>query len=401
MRLFAAPARPFTAPVAGWQSRLWGAATEAVARLRAAIRCGVFVVAMIPSRRRPADRVTRRPVIDRVPVTTARGTFEVDLYRPPTQGPHPGVVASFGVNPTGAPDARVAQMGNALARSGFAALLYWPPTARDIAIEPADVDELVSAFSALLDQPTVDTSRSGFCGICVGGAVALLASARPAIRERVAFVCAYAPYASMRTLAIEIAGRTATPDARGTPWAVDPLTWAVYVRTVTGWLEPAESQRLREAFEGQITWNATKTEVLHAPSRPIAGESLSADGRAALRLLSAGADDVEAALDGLPPAARDLLSTMSPISWLEDIAAPRIMVLHDRDDHVIPVDESRRLWRALAGRPGASYSELGLRHLRMPAAYSPARIVRELWRSYLAWYPLFLESTGSSRRRST
>ena len=107
-------------------------------RTRAAARCAVFVLKMIPPQRQPIDRLTRRPTVERVSLQTAAGPVEVELYRPRSPGPHPGVVASFGINPTGAMDPRVAQMGDALARAGFATLLYWPPAARDVAVEPAD-----------------------------------------------------------------------------------------------------------------------------------------------------------------------------------------------------------------------------------------------------------------------
>ena len=56
-----------------------------------------------------------------------------------------------------------------------------------------------------IEQPDVDPARSGFLGTCVGGAFGLMAAADPRIRDRVAFVAAYAPYASMWTLARDIA----------------------------------------------------------------------------------------------------------------------------------------------------------------------------------------------------
>jgi hypothetical protein len=80
---------------------------------------------------------------------------------------------------------------------------------------------------------------------------------------------------------------------------------------------------------------------------------------------------------------------MSPITYVDDISAARVMLLHDRFDHMIPVGESRRLWSALSPRPGATYIEMGLRHLRMPGGLSPLRLAREIGKSYLAWYPLF------------
>lgn len=246
----------------------------------------------------------------------------------------------------------------------------------------------------LLRQKFVDPSRSGLLGICVGGSFALMAAASPTIRERVAFVFAYAPYSSMWTFAVDIASGTRTLGATREPWEVDPLTWQTYVRSVTDWLSPAERTLLRDAFEDRSRWNSDKTVILHSAPGHVEPAGLSDDGRAALRVLAAQADDIEDALRALPPRAQELLTAMSPMHYLEDIAAPRIMLLHDRYDHVIPVGESRRLWSALAARRGASYREMGLQHLRMPSGLTPLRLVRELTKAYLGWYPLFRVTTA-------
>ncbi len=84
---------------------------------------------------------------------------------------------------------------------------------------------------------------------------------------------------------------------------------------------------------------------------------------------------------------------MSPMTYLSDIRAPLIVLLHDRRDHIIPVSESRRLWSALSGRPGASYTEMGLQHLD-PTRLSPLRLVRELPKLYFAVFPLYRRTTA-------
>jgi hypothetical protein len=134
--------------------------------------------------------------------------------------------------------------------------------------------------------------------------------------------------------------------------------------------------------------------IVRSPAGRVDANALSADGRAALRLLAAGPGEIDSALRDLPPNAKERLTTMSPMTYLSDITAPRIMLLHDRYDHVIPVGESRRLWSALSRRPGATYTEMGLQHLRMPQGLSPLRLVREIAKTYLAWYPLFRETTA-------
>lgn len=359
---------------------------------RSAFRCGVFVIKMIPKPTSPVDWITREPLVERLSFDTPTGPADAELYRPPTPGPHPGVVAAFGIAPPGAVDQRVPQMGKALARSGFVALLFWSPGMRDLRIERSDVDELVTAYRVLLRQPSVDPDRSGMTGVCIGASFALMAAADPAIRDRVRFICAYAPYASMRSFAVDVASGSRHLSEGVEPWEVDPLTWKVYVQAVTGWLPPEDARILCEAFEPRITWNESKTVVLHAPPGHVEPSALSADGRAALRLLAAGAEDVEAALGDLPLAAQALLTELSPLSHLDAVRARRIILMHDRFDHVIPVGESRRLRAALAGRPGVTYTELFMRHLKMPNEFSLRRIVRELARFFLAWYPLFRET---------
>lgn len=378
--------------VRGRRPRLARVAVDARRDVRAAARCCVFVLKMIPRPTSPVDRITRRPVVEKLAFETPAGPAEAELYRPPTPGPHPGVVAAFGIAPPGAVDPRVPQMGMALARSGFAALLYWSPGVRDLRIEPSDVSELVAAYEVLLSQPCVDPRRSGMAGVCIGGSFALMAAAQPAIRDRVLFVCAYAPYASLTSIAVDVASGSRHLAEGVEPWEVDPLTWRVYVEAVTGWLPQQEAERLCEAFGPRIRWDPSKTVVLHSPPGEVDPGALSGDGRAALRLLAAGAEDVDAALAALPPAAQALLAEMSPLSNLDGVRAGRIILMHDRFDHVIPVSESRRLRAALAGRPGVVYTELYMHHLRMPTEFSPRRIARELVRFLGAWYPMFRET---------
>jgi hypothetical protein len=83
--------------------------------------------------------------------------------------------------------------------------------------------------------------------------------------------------------------------------------------------------------------------------------------------------------------------------YLQDIYAPLIVLLHDRGDQVIPVDESRRLVEAFKGRPGLHYTEMGFQHLDPEKGRLPLpRLVRELGRFFLAVYPLFRKAAAST-----
>lgn len=332
--------------------------------LRAVARTLVFllkVYPMLPSR--PLNWVTPRPVVERFRYPTSRGLVEGDLYRPGSPGPHPGVVVCLGVVPFGVDHPQVPRLGEALARSGFAALLYWSPAMRDFRLDPSDVSDIASAYHALLARADIDPSRSGLLGTCVGGAFALMGAADARIREHVRFVCAYAPYASMWTLARDIASASRQCGEVREPWDVDPLTRKVFVHSVTALVDSRDAEVL---------------------------------------LADMDANTAEAALNRLPSQFQERLDALSPMRYLADLRAPLVVLLHDRDDPVLPVSETRQLVSALAGRTGVQYTELtAFKHLD-PTRTRPSVLAlgRELIRLAHAIYPVFSQSSGSPRREA-
>jgi hypothetical protein len=194
----------------------------------------------------------------------------------------------------------------------------------------------------------------------------------------------------MWTLARDIASASRRTNGVRAPWAVDPLTRKVYVHSVTALLEPEEAARLRSAFAER-----------HAE---FVGPPLSDGGRAVLPLLTVlDVDEAEAALHALPTALQERLTAMSPVRYLADVRAPLIVLLHDRDDPVIPVSESRQLRDALAGRSGLHYTEFTVfKHLD-PTKGKPAAIplARELVRFGQAIYPLFRRAVSPTEPRLT
>ena len=80
----------------------------------------------------------------------------------------------------------------------------------------------------------------------------------------------------------------------------------------------------------------------------------------------------------------------SYVNYLKDVHAPLIVLLHDRGDQVIPVDESRRLYSALAGHNGVHYTEMLFQHLDPVKGKLPLfRMIQQLGKFFLAAYPLF------------
>jgi fermentation-respiration switch protein FrsA (DUF1100 family) len=359
--------------------------TGAMRPIRAAAKTGVFflkVLPMLPSR--PLDWVTKAPVVETVVFPTRLGQVEGNLYRPSGVGPHPGVVVCLGVVPFDFDHPQIPRFAAALARSGFAALLYRSQAMGDLRLDPDDVESIALAYQWLLKQAYVDPTRSGMIGLCVGGSFALMAAASPLIRDSIAFVGALAPYASMMTLARDVCTSTRARGKVRESWQVDPLTRKVYVRTLTALLEQREAELLSSAFADQ--------------SGQIDSRNLSEAARAVYPLLTPlDVKEAETALNQLPTAMQERLATLSPLAYLKDIHASLIILGHDRDDQVIPVSESKRLRSALSGRVGVHYTEFALFQHMDPTKRKlpPLRLVRELGKFYLFVYPLFRRAVAS------
>jgi hypothetical protein len=335
---------------------------------------------MLPSQ--PIDWLTKSPIVQKVKYPSCSGEVEGDLYLPATVGPHPAIVVCLGVVPFGVDHPQVPVLGKALARAGFAALLYWSPAMRDFRLDLEDIENIPLAYHWLIEQSYVDPARSGLLGTCVGGSFALMAAANPLIQDRVAFLSAYAPYSSLWTFARDVASSTRSCGDGREPWQVDPLTRKVFVHSMTSLLEPDEAELLQSAFVEE--------------RRSLDRRSLSADGQAVHALLTAqNENDAETALHDLPRVMQERLATLSPVNYLKDIHAPLMVLLHDRGDQVIPVGESRHLVSALNGQAGVHYTEMQFQHLDPSTTKLPlSQLAREFGKFFVALYPLFRQATA-------
>jgi dienelactone hydrolase len=321
------------------------------------------------------DLITKKPVVEKVTYPTLHGQAIGDLYRPSGGGRHRAILVCLGVVPFEIEHPQVPRLGAALARSGFAALLYWSPAMRDLRLEPDDSDNIALAYEWLITQPYVDSEKSGLLGTCVGGSFALMAAASPLILKQVSFIAVYAPYSSAFTLLQDVTSSSTIYANNREPWQVDQLTRKVVMRSLTAELEPDEAELLRESFstgDGQLDT-----------------EKLSHNGRLIYSLLNnPDIDEAKRIMEQLPGDFRDRLSAMSPVNYVQNIQSPLIILLHDRGDTLIPVGESRRLRDILQSHAGFRYKELQFQHLN-PAKLPVFRLVRELAKFYTALYRLF------------
>jgi hypothetical protein len=185
----------------------------------------------------------------------------------------------------------------------------------------------------------------------------------------------------MWTLAEVVASSSRELDGERIPWQVDQLTRAVYARTLTGALPPEEAAFLRAKESGQAEESANR--------------ALSEQGLLVEQLLTPlTVEESRSALRRLPTEMQQRLTAMSPIVYISDIRAPLVIISHDRDDEVIPVGESRRLYRALDERAGVRYTEFAMFQHADPTKrkLSPIQLVRQLGKFFACLYPMFRRS---------
>ena len=279
---------------------------------------------------------------------------EADIYVIPDGRQRAGLLIFLGANAAGADDPDVINLGQALARAGFAVMYYWSPTMGERAeVDVGEIPNIVAGLEHLQRQAYVDRQRVGLAGFSVGASFALAAAADPRIADDIAFVNAFGGYYDAADLLAQIAAGRAVDGTTETPWEVDKLT--------------------RRVFDNMLTPES--------------------DSEAARRLLAGVGSVAEARelYDQLPDAFRADVDAISPSMYVEQWSGDTVMrVMHDRGDPLIPVGESRRLVAALQEqRPDVAtyYTETDIfRHVRPDAETDWRSMLRGAWQLYRHMY---------------
>ena len=314
---------------------------------RAAVKTTLFIPHVFNAGVKPLNWFTPDPVVERVAFPIPGGAGAGDIYRPPGDGPYAAVLLFLGVAPAGSDDPRVVRLGDALARSNMVTLFYWSPIMADGRMEPEDVDNLVAAFQYLSAQDYVDDTRVGMGGFCVGASFSIMAASEEPIRDHVTFVNAFGPYFDMRDLIGAISSGTKSYGNETLSWEPDKLSRKVFITHLTQDLPETESRLLQNAF-------------LDNASPEIAIQDLSPQGKAVYSLLKGvPPEEVKTHLAQIPQRTQERAALISPNQRLDGLRAP-LLIMHDREDDLVPAFESRRLRDALEPRGNARYTEFGL-----------------------------------------
>ena len=343
---------------------------------RAGFHTALFVTQVLDISFKPQSWFTLEPLRQEVHYQSSGGTTVADVYRLPDGKPRAAVLLFLGANAAGRDDTDVVNLGNALARAGFVTMFHWSPTmALQANIDIAELDNLVWAFQYLAERDYVDRERVGLGGFCVGASFALVASADPRISDHVHFVNAFGPYYDARELLLQAASRSVVYDGQRSPWEPDSLTLKVLANEL---IETLDDSSDVDTLTGRY--------LNGQPASPEELDALSPDARTVMRLLDGvEPEEGETLYSTLPADFREDLAVISPATRVDEIQA-KLLIMHDRNDRLVPAAESRRLLAATQERGDVRYTEvLAFDHVR-PGGGGIGDLLGEAFRLYRHMY---------------
>lgn len=279
---------------------------------------------------KPLEWFTPEPLKERVFVSHGDWTLEADIYRPNSAGEFPAVLLFLGVAPATPDDPRIVALGEALARSGMVAAFYWSPEMTEGNLEINDVSHLVRLFGFLQERDYVIRDQVGMGGFCVGASFVLIAATDVEIRNEVAFVNLFGPYFDLRDVVVSAVSEQSTYEGDVRSWIPDDLTQRTLHDHLVGGLVLSERIAIPKALS--LRGFADTSEL-----------GLSKEGLAVYQLLSGTSrDEAKELLQFIPLQTTRSMVQISPRSYIRYLKAP-VLVMHDRGDSLIPVEESRRL----------------------------------------------------------
>ena len=299
---------------------------------------------------------------------TIRYTFEgsedtVDVYRPGGDLAAEAVVVLVpGVVRAGKDDPRLIAFANTLARARFLVFVPDLVNLRHLNVSSKDAAALSRAIRYAASHTGVGADASvGMVAFSYAAGPALLAAMAEETRHNVRFVYAVGPYFSLEMVVTYLTTGHYRQNA-DSPWTVSapsPYAIWVFVHSCAAWLEDPDDRRILTAIaDAKLADPEAEISVALARMGP--------EGRAIFALLdNSDPEKVPGLIAGLPaPLLSELRALDVSTRDLGDLKA-RIILIHGRDDRLIPHTESLALASALAsGRASLSVIE-NLEHVEL------------------------------------
>ena len=321
---------------------------------------------------------SRRPVV----YASGDKLEEADLYLPPGRGKHGAVLLFLGVNPAGKDDARVVNLAKGLARAGLVVMIPWSDRMTQQRVSFEEVENLVAAFRHMQTLEEVDPARAGMGGFCVGASLAAVAAQDERIRDQVKFVNFFGGYYDARDLVKSVVTESRFYGDDSQAWAPDSLSVdVVTTHLVEAVPDPDERTLLSARFQDG------------SAAAAVDDAALSTEARVVSALLSGPTlDEADDLLAKLPERTLAELAAISPSKGIDQLSA-RTLIMHDRQDELVPSEESRRMADAMRAAGDFYYTEFSFfKHVDPTRPASPAVFARESFKLFLHLYNVLREA---------
>ena len=279
----------------------------------------------------------------RMTISSPIGPVFLDLYEPTTPPPPiPGGREAV-ITIVGAGDNRdvpqFINLARSFAQAGIVVLNVGTPTLFKYKVSAQDGEAVVQAFEFLEHLPGVDPHRIGIIPFSVGDLLACAGAADPRIRDRVAFIGSLGGYFDVNTLIRVVGMRAQVVNGQTQSWQPISTTLYTLATTVSSLFTPTENKLFQKAFPFATIAPPLSVQQLAQLSPPVAAFYHLLEGDEPVY--------VDRNLAALSPQFKALLAQLSPLSYIDQVRAP-ILLLHDRNDASIPFSQALEFAAALA-----------------------------------------------------
>ncbi len=291
---------------------------------------------------------TNNPIHEEISYIHNSKKVEADLYYLDKKKKRKGVVISLGINPAGRNDPRVVNLANGFARIGFVVLIPWSKNLSANEIKSEDIENIVGGIKYLESFPNIDKKNFGMAGFCVGASLVNIAAGKKDIEDQIAFINLFGPYYNLGDLLIQIRSQSAFYLNSNRTWHSNELAKSVLNKQLFNLIE---SQKERNEIEILMKKNKV-SEIELAKLSPIAKNVLNV-------LKKEDPNELKKIFTNLSTKELELIQIFSP-EFNNTNQKSEIYLMHDLNDNVIPVEESKRFADSMKQNEKFTYTEFSL-----------------------------------------
>lgn len=291
-----------------------------------------------PSRLKTA---TQAPSRTRITYPGPRRSYAADLYRP-ANPPRAGLVLIPGAEQQGIENPMIVSLATTLARARFTVLVPALPGLSELKVRPGDVAEIGTAFCYALSRPRLfPKGHTGLASISYSVGPTVMAAMQPRIRARVGFILGIGGYYDLREVITFFT--TGWYEVEGTWRHMEPHPYGKWV-FAQSMADRLSRETDRQAFRAMVQ---RKLEDPESSLEDLAAR-LGPEGQALYELITNRERERVAQLISRLPAGilQDLAALNLARRDLSPLAA-EVLLIHSREDDIIPYSQSSALHRAL------------------------------------------------------